>query len=73
MQSLRFFLTLFIIWSVTQICIWGFSEIVVPGSRLESILGTEDIGIGLKVFTYALFPLPFSIMFTRRLVNKDNT
>ncbi|GAA1473397.1 hypothetical protein CFELI_07600 [Corynebacterium felinum] len=71
MQTLRFFCVLLLVWAGSQIITWGYSELILKGSQLERMLGLEDVGLPLKIFVYTLFPLPFSVVITRRLLGGE--
>ena len=73
MKSLRFFLVLLLVWLGTQIVIWGWSEFILKGSQLERVLELEDVEPYLKIPFYPLFPVPYAVAVTRRIVKKDNT
>lgn len=72
MKTLRFFLLLLMIWLGTQIIIWGFSEIILQGSKLERALKLKGTEPYIKAIVYTLFPLPFAVVLTHRLVKKSN-
>ena len=73
MKSLRFFLVLLLVWLGTQIVIWGWSEFILKGSQLERVLELEYVEPYLKIPFYLLFPVPYAVTVTRRIVKKDNT
>ena len=72
MKSLRFFLVLLLVWLGTQIVIWGWSEFILKGSQLERMLELEYVEPYLKIPFYLLFPVPYAVTVTHRIVKKEN-